>query len=219
MVAIEAFELCVSPTTCLKFPALSAGTSASHRLRLRMVSRVRYTYRSMAIDTPTTKIKANGYRKIPPSLKKLTAEFMKFICALLNKLFVRICNSTRFRKIGYDLLLTLRRRAARRTILGRIGLYSLVIADFSFENLPIDRRQDLVNQAVHGLSGQIADIRPLPGDDVHDLRLLAVAGYGGRAQLQPIGGARDLLARHPRRTGCGGRRRLRCPGTRLGGTA
>src|SRR5271170_4036583 len=82
---MEAFELCVSPTTCLKFPALNAGTSESHRLRLRKVSRVRYTYRSMAIDTPTTNIKASGYRNSPPSLKKLTAEFMKFICALLNK--------------------------------------------------------------------------------------------------------------------------------------
>src|ERR1700743_2093521 len=112
MVAIEALELCVSPTTCLKFPELNAGTSESQRLRLRMVSRVRYTYRSMAIDTPTTKIKANGYRNTPPSLKKLTAEFMKFICALLDKLFVRICDSTRFRKIGYDLLLNLLRRAA-----------------------------------------------------------------------------------------------------------
>src|SRR5580693_375183 len=85
MVAIEALELWHRPTTCLKFPALKAGTSESHRLRLRMVSRVRYTYRSMAIATPTTNIKANGYRNTPPSLKKLTAEFMKFICALLNK--------------------------------------------------------------------------------------------------------------------------------------
>src|ERR1700721_3402221 len=105
MVAIEALELWHRPTTCLKFPALKAGTSETQRLRLRMVSRVRYTYRSMAIATPTTNIKASGYRKIPPSLKKLTAELMKFICALLNKLFVRICNSTRFRKIGYDSLL------------------------------------------------------------------------------------------------------------------
>ena len=43
-----------------------------------MVSRVKYTYRSMAIDTPTTNIKASGYRKNPPSLKKLTTEFMKY---------------------------------------------------------------------------------------------------------------------------------------------
>jgi hypothetical protein len=49
-----------------------------------MVSRVRYTYRSMAIDTPTTKIRASGYRNIPPSLKKLMTELMKFICALLK---------------------------------------------------------------------------------------------------------------------------------------
>src|SRR5450631_3554743 len=86
MVAIEAFELWHKPTTCLKFPALRAGTSESHKLRLRMVSRVRYTYRSMAMETPTTNIKASGYRNNPPSLKKLTAEFMKFICALLDKL-------------------------------------------------------------------------------------------------------------------------------------
>jgi hypothetical protein len=33
----------------------------------------------MAIDTPTTNIKANGYRNNPPSLKKLTTELMKFI--------------------------------------------------------------------------------------------------------------------------------------------
>src|SRR5258708_29277265 len=142
MVAIEALELCVSPTTCLKLPALIAGTRASHRLRLRMVSRVRYTYRSKAIDTPTTKIKARGYRNSPPSLKKLTAEFMKFICALLSGLFVLICNSTRFRKIGYDSLLTLLRRAAWRTILGRIGLASLGIYALPVGHVPIHRRQD-----------------------------------------------------------------------------
>src|SRR5580698_2429103 len=96
MVAIEAFELWQSPTTCLKFPALNAGTSESQRLRLRMVSRVRYTYRSMAIATPTTNIKANGYRKNPPSLKKLTAELMKFICALLNKPYL---SNMRFNQI------------------------------------------------------------------------------------------------------------------------
>src|SRR5882757_904525 len=218
MVAIEAFELFVSPTTCLKFPALNAGTSPSQRLRLRMVSRVRYTYRSMAIDTPTTKIKASGYRNRPPSLKKLTAEFMKFICALLIDSSVLICNSTRFRKIGYDLLLTLLRRAAWRTILGRIGLHSLVINHFAFENVPIDRCQDLVNQAIHGFSGQVANIRLLPGDDVHDLRLLAVAGHGSRTQFQPVGGARSLLllAGLPRRTGGGGRR-FRGIGARLAG--
>src|ERR1700719_4184789 len=87
MVAIDALEFWVRPTTCLKLPALSAGTRSSHRLRLRKVSRVRYTYRSMAIDTPTTNIKASGYRNTPPSLKKLTTEFMKFICALLNNAY------------------------------------------------------------------------------------------------------------------------------------
>src|ERR1700685_2563584 len=123
MVAIEAFELCVSPTTCLKFPALNAGTSESQRLRLRMVSRVRYTYRSMAIDTPITNIKASGYRNNPPSLKKLTTEFMKFICALLYAHQLRSCDSTRFRKISYDLLLTLLRRFGRCTILRRVCLH------------------------------------------------------------------------------------------------
>src|SRR5450631_663091 len=87
MVAIDAFEFCVNPTTCLKLPELMAGTSFSQRARLRMVSRVRYTYRSIAIDTPTTNIMANGYRKIPPSLKKLMTELMKFICALLNETY------------------------------------------------------------------------------------------------------------------------------------
>src|SRR5580658_1434593 len=81
---MDAREFCVNATTCLKLPELNAGTRLSHRVRLRMVSRVRYTYRSMAIDTPTTKIKANGYRNIPPSLKKLMTELMKFICALLK---------------------------------------------------------------------------------------------------------------------------------------
>src|SRR5271154_4805026 len=99
MVAIEAFELWHRPTTCLKFPALRAGTSESHRLRLRMVSRVRYMYRSMAIATPTTNIRASGYRNTPPSLKKLTAEFMKFICALLNKPYLP---KMRFNQILYN---------------------------------------------------------------------------------------------------------------------
>src|SRR6185437_1493578 len=97
---MDALEFCVKLTTCLKLPVLRAGTRSSHRLRLRTVSRVRYTYRSMAIDTPTTNIKASGYRNIPPSLKKLTTEIMKFICALLNDsrpLVIR--DSTRFRTI------------------------------------------------------------------------------------------------------------------------
>ena len=41
VVAIDAFEFCVSATICLKLPLLSAGTSSSQRLRLRRVSRVR----------------------------------------------------------------------------------------------------------------------------------------------------------------------------------
>src|SRR5665213_3317104 len=138
---MDALEFCVKLTTCLKLPVLRAGTRSSHRLRLRTVSRVRYTYRSMAIDTPTTNIKASGYRNIPPSLKKLTTEFMKFICALLNNALslknaplpyppahparrVQIGDSTRFRKIGHDLLLNLL-RPWRCTILGRIGLLNL----------------------------------------------------------------------------------------------
>src|SRR5260221_7842078 len=86
MVAVGALEFCCRATTCLKFPELRAGIRSSHSPRLRMVSRVRYTYRSMAIAPPTTKIKAKGYRKNPPSLKKLMTELKKFICALLKKL-------------------------------------------------------------------------------------------------------------------------------------
>src|SRR5260370_42460816 len=97
MVAIDALEVCVRLTTCLKLQALKAGTRSSHRLRLRIVSRVRYTYRSMAIDTPTTNIKASGYRNTPPSLKTLTIEFMKFICALLE--IVHLLRTLRFNQI------------------------------------------------------------------------------------------------------------------------
>src|ERR1700735_504877 len=218
MVAIEALELWHRPTTCLKFPALKAGTSESHRLRLRMVSRVRYTYRSMAMATPTTNIKASGYRNIPPSLKKLTAEFMKFICALLDKLSIsRICDSTRFRKIGYDLLLTLVRRAARCTILGRIGLHGLVIDDFAFEYVPVDRGQDLIDQAVHRFTGQIPDIGLLPGDDIHDLGLLPIARHGGGAQFQAIRGSRRLLTRSRIGASAGGGCRLCGGGAGVGG--
>src|SRR5580704_9704021 len=99
----------------------------------------------MAIDMPTTKIKANGYRNTPPSLKKLTTEFMKFICALLNNTHpLRTCDSTRFRKIGYDLLLTLLRRFGRCTILRRVCLHCLVVNDLAFEHVPIDGRHDLI---------------------------------------------------------------------------
>src|SRR5580698_3803024 len=133
MVAIDALEFCVRPTTCLKLPALSAGTRFSHRLRLRMVSRVRYTYRSMAIDTPTTKIKASGYRNIPPSLKKLIAELMKFISAPRKYGPAAISNSNRFRKIGYDSLLTLCRRLLRCSILRRVRLDHLVIHHLPLE--------------------------------------------------------------------------------------
>src|ERR1700722_12533283 len=182
MVAIDALEFCVRPTTCLKLPALKAGTSSSHKLRLRKVSRVRYTYRSMAIDTPTTNIKASGYRNTPPSLKKLTTEFIKFICALLDNAYpLRLCDSTRFRKIGYDLLLTLRRRFGRYTILGRVCLHGVVINDFALENVPIDGCQDFIDQAVHRLAAEIAYIRPFPRDHIHDFRLLPVAGDRSRA--------------------------------------
>src|SRR6202161_505570 len=172
---MDAFEPCVRPTTCLKFPALKAGTRSSHRLRLRRVSRVKYTYRSMAIDTPTTNIKRSGYRNNPPSLKKLTTEFMKFICALLdNAHLLQTCDSTRFRKIGYDLLLTLLPRLGRCTILGRVGLHGAVIDHLALEHIPVDGCQNLIHQAIHGPGRQIPDIGPFPGDDIHDFRLFPV---------------------------------------------
>src|ERR1700686_1209676 len=196
MVAIDALEFCVSATICLKLPALRAGTRSSHRLRLRKVSRVKYTYRSMAIDTPTTNIKASGYRNNPPSLKKLTTEFIKFICALLDNAHpLRTCDSTRFRKIGYDLLLTLLPRLGRCTILRRVCLHGVVINDLTLEHVPIDGCQNFIYQAVHGLARQIADIRPLPGNDVHDFRLLTLTRDSGRTQLKPIDpGGRRFLA-------------------------
>src|SRR5258708_2883778 len=197
MVAIDGLEVCVRLTTCLKLPALKAGTRSSHRLRLRKVSRVKYTYRSMAIETPTTNIKASGYRNSPPSLKKLTTEFIKFICALLDNAHpLRTCDSTRFRKIGYDLLLTLLPRLGRCTILGRVCLHGVVINDLALEHVPIDGCQNFIYQTVHGLARQIADIRPFPGDDIHDFRLLSVPRHGGRTQFQPINFVgRRLLAR------------------------
>src|SRR5260370_12051013 len=134
----------------------------------------------MAIDTPTTNIKASGYRNNPPSLKKLTTEFMKFICALLDCLSAPKWDSTRFRKIGYDLLLTLLRRFGRCTILRRISLHGVVINDLAFEHVPIDGCQNFFNQAVHGLPRLIAAVRPLPGYDIRDFRLLPGARDGRR---------------------------------------
>src|SRR5208283_4823728 len=61
-----------------------------------------------------------------------------------------ILDSTRFRKIGYDLLLTLLRRLPRCTILRRIRFHGLVIDHFPFELVTVDGRQRLVQQAVHG---------------------------------------------------------------------
>src|SRR5665213_2768466 len=179
---MDALEFCVKLTTCLKLPVLRAGTRSSHRLRLRMVSRGRYTYRSMAIDTPTTNIKASGYRNTPPSLKKLTTEFMKFICALLeNTHSLELVIQPDSVKSVVDLLLTLRRRLRLCTILGRHCLHSLVVNDFAFEHVAVDGGQNLINQAIHRLSRQIADIRSLPRDDIHDLGLLPVAGDRRRA--------------------------------------
>src|SRR6202020_838587 len=188
MVAIDALEFCVSPTTCLKLPALKAGTSSSHKLRLRKVSRVRDTYRSMAIDTPTTNIKARGKRNTPPSLKKLTTEFMKFICALLKNAFrseLKIQPDSV--QLAADLLLTLLRRLGRCSILRPFCLYCVVINHLAFEYVPIDGCKNFIYQAIHRLACQIAYIRLLPRDDIHDLGLLTVARDGRRSQVDPIG--------------------------------
>src|ERR1700738_1393741 len=95
-------------------------------------------YRSMAIDTPTTKIKASGYRNIPPSLKKLTTELKKFICALL-KILVRSEHGIQPDSVKgeADLLLTLLRRF-RCPILRRVRPHGIVIDHFTPELVPVD---------------------------------------------------------------------------------
>src|SRR5450631_175328 len=133
----------------------------------------------MAIDTPTTKIKASGYRKKPPSLKKLMTELKKFICALL-KILVRFVHGIQsdLTKSEVDLLLNLLRCSARSAVLWPIRFYDVEIDHFTLEFVAVHGRQSLIQQAVHRLARQIADIRTLPRHDVHDLRLLTVAGYG-----------------------------------------
>src|SRR5712664_543957 len=130
----------------------------------------------MAIDTPTTKIKASGYRKNPPSLKKLMKELKKFICALLN-ILVRSEHGIQSdsAKSEADLPLTLLRCRLRCAILRRIRFYGLEIDHFTLELVTIDGCQSLVEEAIHGLAREIPNVRLLPRHDVHDLRLFAVA--------------------------------------------
>ena len=53
-----------------------------------------------------------------------------------------------------------------RTILGVVGLQGIVVAVLAFEYVTIDRREHLVEDAVHGFTHEIAQVRPLPGHDV-----------------------------------------------------
>ena len=89
-------------------------------------------------------------------------------------------------QLSADLLLTLLRRFGRCSILRPHCLHCVVINHLAFEYIPIDGCKNFIYQAVHRLACQIAYIRLLPGDDIHDLGLLAVARDGRRAQLQPI---------------------------------
>src|SRR6202045_4357663 len=159
----------------------------------------------MAIDTPTTKIRASGYRKSPPSLKKLMTELKKFICALLKKL-IRSEHGIQSdpAKSEAVLLLTLLRRL-RRPILGRVPPHGAVIGNLSLELVTVDWGQSLIQEAIHGLSREIPDIRLLPRHDIHDLWLLTVAGHGRRTQIEAVRSPRGLLAGDLGGTGRGGR--------------
>jgi len=55
-------------------------------------------------------------------------------------------------------------RAGR--ILGGIRLQGIVVAILAFEYVTIDWCEHLVQEAVHGFANEIAQVRPLPGDDV-----------------------------------------------------
>src|ERR1700737_3061363 len=147
----------------------------------------------MAIDTPTTKIKASGYRKNPPSLKKLMTELKKFICALLKKL-IRSEHGIQsdLAKSEADLLLTLLRRL-RRPILGRVRSHGPVIGHLTLELVTVDWGQSLIQEAIHGLAREIPDIRLLPRHDIHDLRLLPLAAHGGSVPIQSVHSPRRLF--------------------------
>src|SRR5439155_943351 len=69
---------------------------------------------------------------------------------------------------------------------GPLGLQSIVIAVFPLENIPIQRLQHLVHQAVHRLAEQIAKIGALPRHDVQHLGQLTVAGDVRRVELEPV---------------------------------
>jgi hypothetical protein len=60
-------------------------------------------------------------------------------------------NSTRFRKIGYDLLLNLLCGPICRTILRRIRFYGVVIDHFPLEFVAIHRGQGLIQRLFMGL--------------------------------------------------------------------
>ena len=56
------------------------------------------------------------------------------------------------------------------------GCSAVEIAVLPAKHVTVHRRQHLVEQAVGGPAGEVAQVRALPGHDVHHLRQLAVAG-------------------------------------------
>jgi hypothetical protein len=56
-------------------------------------------------------------------------------------------------------------RRARR-ILGVVWLQGIVVAVLAFEYVTIDWCEHLVEEAVHGFTHEIAQVRPFPGHDV-----------------------------------------------------
>lgn len=63
-------------------------------------------------------------------------------------------------------MLLVHTRSRARRILGFVRLQGIVVAVLAFEYVTIDWREHLVEEAVHGFTSEIAQVRPFPGHDV-----------------------------------------------------
>src|SRR5258706_1908141 len=96
----------------------------------------------------------------------------------------RTCDSTRFRKIGYDLLLTLLPRFRRCTILRRVVLHGVVVNDLARSEEHTSELQSLTNLVCRLL---------LEKKKTHDLTPVTVE-Y--RMAASPCDRENDLLLGH-----------------------
>src|SRR6516225_8983217 len=75
-------------------------------------------------------------------------------------------------------------RGGSRPVVGRRKC--AVVPVLALENVTIHRLQHLIEEAVHRLSHEVAQLRALPGNDVEHFGQLAIARDLGLVELDPI---------------------------------